>query len=91
MTDLFAKEALDAHNKYRKRHNVSPLELDSNLSRQAAAWADYLASNEILKYSNGLHESQLLGENLARIKKDEIKSIKIFTYIIIVFTRSVLI
>ena len=74
MTDFFAKEALDAHNKYRQLHHVSPLELDSSLSRQAAAWADHLASNEILKYSNGSFERQPLGENLSRIKKDLIKS-----------------
>lgn len=76
--DVFAKEALDTHNKYRKLHNVSSLFLDDYLSEQAAKWAKYLASNNVLQYSNILYESKSVGENLARLKRDQNKGELVF-------------
>ena len=75
MTDSFAKEALETHNKYRKLHQVAPLELDTFLGDQATTWAKYLASNDVLKYRNGLYENHSVGENLSRFKRDQLKGL----------------
>ena len=63
--NLFINEILEAHNKYRKLHNVPLLEHDLNLSKSARNWAEYLAFNDILQYKN-----QLVGENILRAKSN---------------------
>jgi uncharacterized protein YkwD len=40
----FQQEVLEAHNTYRARHCVSPLQLNDDLSRSAQNYAQYLAS-----------------------------------------------
>lgn len=56
----FQKQVLDAHNEYRARHCVSPLELDDELNLSAEKYAQYLAD----KHKFGHSGSNALGENL---------------------------
>jgi len=55
----FHQQMLDAHNKYRKRHCVGPLQLDDNLSRSAQNYAERLVSIGYLVHShiNGVGEN----------------------------------
>ncbi|KAJ1145494.1 hypothetical protein NDU88_011780 [Pleurodeles waltl] len=55
----FEREFLDAHNAYRKQHNVPALQLSRDLCRSAQAWADKLLSIRTLEHSGADH-----GENL---------------------------
>jgi len=56
----FATDALDAHNKYRKRHAVSSLELSKDLCDAAQEYAEQLAKTNIFEHSG----DPLYGENL---------------------------
>lgn len=64
----FINEALEAHNKYRKLHDAPPLELDSNLTEIALEWAENLAENESLEYSNSVYKNEPVGQNILRAK-----------------------
>lgn len=56
----YQQYALEAHNKYRARHCVSPLQLDDSISRSAQNYAEYLASINRMIHSG----AKGLGENL---------------------------
>jgi uncharacterized protein YkwD len=62
----FINEALEAHNKLRNLHGLSPLENDPELSNIAAEWAEHLALNDKLEYKNSKYKNQLLGENILK-------------------------
>lgn len=64
-TSQFIKEALDAHNVYRKKHGVDALRHNPELSKIAQNYAEYIASLGQLKHSTNTHQGQKLGENLA--------------------------
>ena len=65
----FVTEALEAHNKYRKLHNVQPLELDAQLNREACEWAEHLAEVGELKYRSTFYNKESLGENILRTRQ----------------------
>ena len=54
--------ALEAHNRYRARHCVSPLQLDDSISRSAQNYAQHLADINQMVHSG----TKGLGENLAQ-------------------------
>lgn len=56
----FETDALEAHNKYRKRHAVSPLELSKDLCDTAQEYADHLAKSNTFEHSG----DPVYGENL---------------------------
>jgi len=56
----FATDALEAHNKYRKRHAVHPLELSKDLCDAAQDYADHLAKSNVFEHSG----DPVYGENL---------------------------
>ena len=56
----FDLDALNAHNKYRKRHTVSPLELSKDLSDVAQEYANHLARDNTFEHSG----DPVYGENL---------------------------
>jgi len=56
----FATDALETHNKYRKRHAVPPLELSKDLCDAAQEYADHLAKNNVFEHSG----DPVYGENL---------------------------
>ena len=56
----FDLDALNAHNKYRKRHNVPPLELSKDLSDVAQEYANHLARTNTFEHSG----DPVYGENL---------------------------
>jgi hypothetical protein len=56
----FQLDALAAHNKYRKRHAVPPLELSKDLSDVAQEYADLLARTNTFEHSG----DPVYGENL---------------------------
>ncbi|XP_055845015.1 Golgi-associated plant pathogenesis-related protein 1-like [Episyrphus balteatus] len=59
--NLFVKECLDEHNRFRALHGVPMVTLNVNLSAYATEWARILADrNSVLIYRN----EQLYGENL---------------------------
>ncbi|XP_029360577.1 GLI pathogenesis-related 2, like isoform X1 [Echeneis naucrates] len=66
----FAEEVLQCHNEYRKKHQASPLKLSSKLSREAARYAESLASTRILKHSVESSGGRC-GENLAWASYDQ--------------------
>jgi len=52
------KQALKAHNFYRKKHGVSPLTLSDDLCEVAQSWADKIAKDEKMQHSqNGFGEN----------------------------------
>jgi len=59
--DNFVNQALDAHNRFRQLHEVTPLVLDSQLSTQAQEYADRLAKKGLLEHDKKMDD----GENLA--------------------------
>lgn len=68
------KDGLMAHNYYRRKHGVSPLQYDAGLAKYAQEWADYLAQTGTMK-----HRSQnKYGENLAMASGKDLTGIKIF-------------
>lgn len=64
--DRFIKEALAAHNEYRRLHNVPELEHEARLSELALEWAENLASNGALSYRNISYKNKEVGENIIR-------------------------
>ncbi|XP_061771723.1 GLI pathogenesis-related 2, like isoform X2 [Nerophis ophidion] len=67
----FAEEALRRHNELRKRHQAPPLKLSSKLNREAARYAESLASTRILKHSEDSSKGSY-GENLAWASNDQL-------------------
>ncbi|KAF5904351.1 Golgi-associated plant pathogenesis-related protein 1, partial [Clarias magur] len=66
----FNEEVLKSHNEYRKKHQAPPLKLDGNLCKEAARYAESLASTRILKHSAELNRGNC-GENLAWASYDQ--------------------
>ncbi|KAM9806312.1 GLI pathogenesis-related 2, like isoform X7 [Syngnathus typhle] len=66
----FAEEVLQCHNDYRKKHQAPALKLSSKLSREAARYAESLASTRILKHSEESSRGSC-GENLAWASYDQ--------------------
>lgn len=56
----FAKQALEAHNAYRKRHGVKSLKLSKKLTAYAQEWADKLAREDSFEH----RQNNAYGENL---------------------------
>lgn len=65
--ERFIREALEAHNEYRKRHSASPLVHNPELSEIAQRYAQYLASRNTLKHSDCNWNGKRMGENLAMV------------------------
>ncbi|XP_057690257.1 GLI pathogenesis-related 2, like [Corythoichthys intestinalis] len=66
----FAEEVLQSHNEYRKKHQAPALKLSNKLSREAARYAESLASTRILKHSEESSRGSC-GENLAWASYDQ--------------------
>ncbi|MEQ2240819.1 Golgi-associated plant pathoproteinsis- protein 1 [Ilyodon furcidens] len=66
----FAEEVLQCHNEYRKKHQAPPLKLSRKLSKEAARYAESLASTRILKHSEESSRGSC-GENLAWASYDQ--------------------
>ncbi|XP_039885541.1 GLI pathogenesis-related 2, like isoform X1 [Simochromis diagramma] len=66
----FAEEVLRCHNDYRMKHQAPPLKLSSKLSKEAARYAESLASTRILKHSVESSRGSC-GENLAWASYDQ--------------------
>ncbi|XP_067825512.1 Golgi-associated plant pathogenesis-related protein 1-like [Heptranchias perlo] len=47
----FEKEALDAHNEYRARHNTAPLSFSQELSKDCKVWANVLTQDGVIAQS----------------------------------------
>ncbi len=62
---LFIAEALAAHNDYRDRHGVEPLEHNRELSDIAQNWANNIADRDTMQHSSNKYNDDHLGENLA--------------------------
>ena len=62
--DAFQQEALNKHNEYRKVHGVPPMKLNAKMCRQAAAYAQTIASYGYLIHSSR-EERNDGGENLS--------------------------
>ena len=60
----FAKQALDAHNKYRAKHKVSPLTWSDEIAKETQAWAEKLARARKLQHATQ-KERKGYGENIA--------------------------
>ena len=50
--DQFQRECLLTHNMFRVKHRAPPLKWNSNLSKQAQIWANYLVSSNTVQHSN---------------------------------------
>ena len=57
------RKVLDAHNKYRKIHNASPMRIDTEMSAEAKDWAEHLASTGTFQHSK-IKDRNSDGENL---------------------------
>ncbi|XP_024122645.1 GLI pathogenesis-related 2, like [Oryzias melastigma] len=66
----FSEELLQCHNEYRKKHQAPELKLSSKLSKEAARYAESLASTRILKHSEASTRGSC-GENLAWASYDQ--------------------
>ncbi|KAK9882009.1 hypothetical protein WA026_018861 [Henosepilachna vigintioctopunctata] len=58
--DTFAKQCLQAHNEYRKKHGVPSLKLNKDICIESQKWADYLIKCGSLAHSN----NDRYGENI---------------------------
>lgn len=65
--DSFGKEALEAHNNFRKAHQAPPLTWSSTLARDAEAWAKQIAREGRLR-----HDDTKDGENVFMVFGREI-------------------
>jgi len=65
--DSFGKEALEAHNNFRKAHQAPPLTWSSALARDAEAWAKQIAREGRLR-----HDDTKDGENVFMVFGREI-------------------
>ena len=60
----FELEALESHNKYRRKHHAPPLTLNKELSSIAQKYASYLLSINSLIHSQNKYKGENIGENL---------------------------
>jgi uncharacterized protein YkwD len=61
--DVFAKEALEAHNKYRTKHHAPAMKWSAQMGKEAQAWADNLArTGQFAHSSNDQRKGD--GENI---------------------------
>ena len=60
----FCLEALDAHNKYRKKHHAEPLKLNKELCKIAENYSNHLAKIDRLLHSDNTFHGDNLGENI---------------------------
>ena len=70
--ERFIKEALKAHNEYRKIHGVSELKEDPRLSGLAKEWAEDLADRDTLEYRNFMYKGVEVGQNIMRLDLSEL-------------------
>ena len=59
----FARQQLEKHNYYRSRHGAPALRYDKALENAAQAWADHLASIDMLVHDTN---KGFVGENIAQ-------------------------
>ena len=62
--DKFINEALESHNRYRKRHNSEPLKLNKDLCEIAQEYAKKLAESNNFIHSGNKYNDKPLGENI---------------------------
>lgn len=62
--DVFIKEAIDAHNFYRRNHGSEPLIHNPEISTIAQNYANYLAKIGNMVHSSNKYRNEKLGENL---------------------------
>ena len=60
----FDIEALDAHNRYRKKHHVPPLTLNKDLCKIAQSYAQKLLATNSFEHSKNKYKGNDMGENL---------------------------
>ena len=65
----FIAEAMDAHNEFRRKHDVPPVEHNPDLSKIAETWAINIASRNVLEHSKSLYNGEKLGENVAMMSR----------------------
>ena len=46
------QKVLDAHNKYRETHNALAMKINTEMSAEAAEWAEHLASTGTFEHSD---------------------------------------
>ena len=61
--DMFGKEILDAHNRYRAAHGVAALKWSSEAAQKAESWGRKLAKSNMFKHG----EKEGLGQNIASL------------------------
>lgn len=62
--DKFINEALESHNRYRKRHNSEPLKLNKDLCEIAQEYAKKIAESNNFIHSGNKYNDKPLGENI---------------------------
>ena len=62
--DKFINEALESHNRYRKRHNSEPLTLNKDLCEIAQEYAKKIAESNNFIHSGNKYNDKPLGENI---------------------------
>ena len=60
----FDIEALEAHNRYRRKHHVPPLALNKDLCKIAQSYAQRLSATNSFEHSKNKYKGNELGENL---------------------------
>ena len=60
----FDIEALEAHNKYRRKHHVPPLTLNKDLCKIAQSYAERLSATNSFEHSKNKYNGNEIGENL---------------------------
>ena len=60
----FDIEALEAHNKYRRKHHVPPLTLNKDLCKIAQSYAERLLATNSFNHSKNKYKGNEIGENL---------------------------
>ena len=60
----FDIEALEAHNRYRRKHHVPPLALNKDLCKIAQSYAQRLLATNSFEHSQNKYKGNELGENL---------------------------
>ena len=60
----FDIEALEAHNKYRRKHHVPPLTLNKDLCKIAQSYAERLLATNSFEHSSNKYKGKEIGENL---------------------------
>ncbi len=65
----FRKNCLDFHNEKRRLHRVPEVTEDLSLTERAQDWANQLAQNDELNYSDCRWDDRNIGENIARAGK----------------------